>query len=56
MNCLIGPNDFLPGLKTSYLPKDFSQFKAENDLSVRKDLYAHNINLSNMKVVEEIFG
>ncbi len=56
LNCLVGPTDFLPGLLNSYLPQDFALFKAEKDLSSRKDIYAHNIKLSNMKRVEEIFG
>jgi hypothetical protein len=56
MNCLVGPNDYLPGLISSHLPQDFELFKAENDLSARKDLYSHNIKLSNMKQVEEVFG
>jgi hypothetical protein len=45
LNCLIGQNDFLPGLKTSYLPQDFKLFNSEKDLSARKDLFAHNIKL-----------
>lgn len=56
LNCLVGPKDQIPGLVSSHLPLDFATFLAESDLSARKDLFAHNIKLSNMKLVEDAFG
>ena len=46
----------MPGLVPSRLPGSFELFKAEKDLSARKDLYAHNVKLSNMKEVEHAFN
>ena len=40
----------------SQLPNDLSSFSSEKDLSIRKNIFIHNIKLSSLKSVEEGFS
>ena len=40
----------------SQLPNDLSSFSSEKDLSIRKNIFIHNIKLSGLKSVEEGFS
>ena len=52
---LIGPNDKVPGIKSTALPARFSSFDEPMVFSERKTLYAHNIRVSSMNEIENSF-
>lgn len=54
LNCLIGPDEVLPGLIASQFdPLKFDKVSAFND---HKTIYAHNIKITSMPKVESQFN
>lgn len=53
---LIGPNDRIPGIKSSALSARFNGFDEALVCSDRKTLYAHDIRISSMNDIEKRFS
>lgn len=53
---LMGPNDKIPGIKTTTLPARFSNFDEALLYSDRKTIFAHNIRISSINEIETSFN
>ena len=53
---LVGPNDKIPGLKTTALSARFAGFDEILIFNERKTLYAHNIRITSMNEIEANFS
>jgi len=56
LNCLIGPLELIPGIIQSHLPRDLSKFLGDRAICERKEIYAHNIKISNISEVDRAFN
>lgn len=54
-NCLVGPQERVPGLKNITLPKDISQFVGPESLLKPRVVFAHKIKISGLQEVETAF-
>ena len=52
---IVGPNDKIPGLKTTNLSVRFNPAEAIQ-YSVRKTIYAHNIRITSINEIEDSFN
>ena len=52
---LLGPNDKIPGLKSTSLPARFVGFDEQIFFNDRKTLFAHNIRISSINEIETSF-
>ena len=54
-DCLIGPLDYLPGLKMNHLPLSYDAFQEGQNISHRDVLYVHNFKISSLDYLERAF-
>ena len=53
--CLVGPNDCVPGLVDSHIPKTFAGLEDKKNFNDKSNIYVHNIQLSSLSRIEKAF-
>ena len=55
LDCIVGSQSQIPGLRFSELPLDIAKLSRYLGLCPRKTIYAHKISLSNMSQIDAHF-